>query len=49
LKLGLSPAAHERQHEMILRLAKKVCGTYNAHDAVPVLPSPWARTLLKAE
>lgn len=31
--------------EAILRLAKKVCGIYNVHDAVPVLPSLWVRTL----
>lgn len=35
--------------EAILRLAKKVYGAYNAHDAIPVLPSLWVRALLQAE
>jgi len=35
--------------EAILYLAKKGCGTHNAHYAVPALPSLWVRTLLEAE
>ena len=41
----LPPGSTRETAEAILRLAKRVCGIYNVHDAVPVLPSLWVRTL----
>ena len=47
---GAEPTGGARETtEAILRLAEKVCGIYNVHDSVPVLPSLLVRTLLEAE